>query len=484
MRFLLCAFFISILSYLNGQDSLEADLPSTSNDQDLSKQEHFQEGDGDTQLRADLQALKEKVQATSAQTEAQRQTLQCLVQCIQELEQQLNYAESYINGMYAKVAQNEQLSSSVQELQNSMTYIIECNLDQIRMGLDQLRSQQECALNYVAGDINALSCQINALWNAILPPPPLYRFNSTRCSCDLELLVWSIQETQLDFVIAGGAPTQGIFFVNGAIGVQEFAHFGWRPGFRLALDYTTCHDQWDLLGQYTFFYCQGNDSVSISPPSTLNATFHQVVGPEQLLGEAKSGIAFHYNILDLLLAKNFRLSPAIHSRIQVGGTGAWIYQDWKIDYFPVAGATTEEVKLDWKFQGPGLKVGGWLDWHVSNCWSLLTEANWGALLGWYSNRLKITNFTSDVVVDIPINVKNQQWRFAQTFQVRLGPCWTMNWRRCKAAIYTLFEMNTWLGLQEVDRSFLGDAPTEGRDSRHVEGFLGLYGLTIGANFAF
>lgn len=44
--------------------------------------------------------------------------------------------------------------------------------------------------------------------------------------------------------------------------------------------------------------------------------------------------------------------------------------------------------------------------------------------------------------------------------------------------------NTLFGLQEVDRTFIGTALFEGRDSRHVEGVVGLYGVTLGTEITF
>lgn len=392
-------------------------------------------------LSNNSQSIKEKVNRYDSENYRLNQTLQQSAACSHQLENELYCWQEW---------QCEELGCLQAQL-----YDLQCQLD-------GLLYQEEEIIDYSY---------------------PGYCFPNIPRGCGWqaggELLVWTVEESELDYAINDVVSPAS---ATGAVGTLESADFGWRPGARAYLDFTTCWDYWNLKLQGTFFYTHGRDSATPEAGTIMQGTFHQVLG--STLAHATSDIQLHYYLVDLLLGRYLQLSERIAARVHVGGIGSWIEQKWNIEYFPAAGDLTNEIDIDWKYRGGGLKIGGALDWILPCNLGIYVEANLATLLGWYQNSHLEEVFDSGVFNDAPFDSRNDQVRFAHTFQIMLGPSWTIRCRCFDLRFYALYEMNLWLGLQEVDRTFISGNPNDGRDSRHVEGILGLHGATIGFQVTF
>ena len=299
----------------------------------------------------------------------------------------------------------------------------------------------------------------------------------------VEYLFWSVQASELDYVVEGFPRTLPAGQARGAVGDLRSARYGWGSGVRLCADYTSRLDYWDLMAQYTYFYDSGTNSTSRPLDTNIVGTFSQAVTGDTL-GLATSHIRFRYNILEGLLSRRFIISPRLLARFNMGALFGWIDQRWRIDYSPETGPQNTRIDQNWLYRGGGLKAGAGVDWNLKCGWGLLGEMSAAALVGWYENE-HIARVSMPAYA--PIDSHNDQWRFAQSLQLAIGPSYTTCLRGCMTMrLFVLYEMTTWLGLQEIDRSVIGSINdvTGARESRHVEGILGLQGFTFGLDAAF
>ncbi|MCC5831900.1 MAG: hypothetical protein JJU12_02525 [Chlamydiales bacterium] len=358
---------------------------------------------------------------------------------------------------------------------------------QLEDELYYLRDSGHQEIESIHGQLYNMQCQLEHLLfpeEKIVDDYPSYLPNIPGVcgwQAGAELLVWTVKESQLDYVINDIVVQPDV--VTGATGPLESAHFGWRPGARAFLNFTTCWDYWNFKLQGTFIYLSGRDTATPGEGRIMQGTFHQDLG-DSTIARATSAISLNYYLIDLLMNRYFQLSQQITGRLQVGGIGAWIGQKWDVEYFSETGDERNLFDLDWRFKGGGLKIGGALDWMLPCYLGIHAEANSATLLGWYRNSHLQQVFSNATLESSPFDSVNAQVRFAHTFQIKLGPSWTICCRCFNLSFYALYEMNLWLGLEEIDRTSVRESENAARESRHVEGILGLHGATIGFQATF
>lgn len=419
-------------------------------------------------LQAQAAQQEQKIENLTQIVMQQNQTISELQNGSQNLKEKINRCERENNWLQQSLLQNGSYTS---QLENELCY---------------WRDERGGEIDCVQGELYNLQCQLNTLLYQVEEMISYYPESFPNVpgvngwQAGAELLFWTVEESELDFVVNNVA---GHPFPTGVVGTLESAEFRWRPGARVYLDYTTCWDYWNIRLQGTFFYTRGQNTVTPDEGMILQSTFHQVSFDNNLF-RATSDISLHYYIADLLLGHYFQLSPRISSYFFFGGMGAWIKQNWDLSYFTNIAGTYFTIDIDWRYKGGGLKVGGMMDWELPCNFSFYTQASLATLLGYYENINFEQGFQNNILEQIPVNSVNTQTRFAHTFQIMLGPSWTIRCRCFDLCLYALYEMNFWIGLQEVDRSFISDLTSDGRDSRHVEGILGLHGATIGFQATF
>ncbi len=408
--------------------------------------------------------------------------IQRLLSQIDALERNLSSMQSRNDAMQSRI---DEINSKNIELISYALHKLDTIYDEIDRVYECSKSRQECELEQIYDDIDSLQTeldQVASMYTYSSHPGAVFYSIPYKCKrqVGVEVLAWTVKESELDFAVRGG--TLATTTATGAVGSLISAEYDWRPGFRVYADFTSYCDYWNLLAEYTFFHCSGSDTVVRRNNENLQGTFHQVT--TSLMREAASDIHLHYHTLDLVLGRHFQPSSCLVAKIAFGGIGAWIKQKWDVVYF--ASATGfNDFDIDWEFEGGGLKAAAALDWFVGRNWSLYTGTSLASLIGWYRNTMlqSVVNIV-DIPDFTPFNSKNDQCRFVQTFQIKLGPTWSRCFRRFNARIYALYELNAWFNLHEVDRSFITGDVNDGRDSWHVHGLLGLHGFTFGLQATF
>lgn len=288
-------------------------------------------------LQAQAAQQDQKIEDLTQTVMQQSQTIFELQNGSQNLKEKINRCERENNRLQQALLQNGSYTS---QLENELCY---------------WRDERGGEIDCIHGELYNLQCQLNGMFyqeeEFIDDYPGCFPNVPGACSwqAGAELLVWTVHESELDYVINNVVEQT---FPTGATGSLESAEFGWRPGARVYLDYTTYWDYWNIKLQGTFFYTRGRNTVTPDEGTILQSTFHQVTFGEDLI-RATSDIKLHYYLADLFLARYFQPSPRILSYFFFGGTGAWIEQNWDIGNFTATEGTYSLIDIDWRFRGGG-----------------------------------------------------------------------------------------------------------------------------------
>ncbi|MDN3505666.1 MAG: Lpg1974 family pore-forming outer membrane protein [Simkaniaceae bacterium] len=227
--------------------------------------------------------------------------------------------------------------------------------------------------------------------------------------------------------------------------------FGCDYGFRVGLDYVTCHDCWDLLGAYTWYRSNGKDSTSTDGliSSAFLANFYidnadgtKLAGPTYRRASMRWQIDF--NIFDAELGRLFCASECLTLRPFIGLKGGWIDQSidtsWQNPTDPALLFTraTEDLKND--FWGIGPSAGLNLDWILCSgeCYtfSLFNDLS-GALM--YGHWTFQDRYQNDRAEEVVIDLSNIDGA-APMIRNFIG----LSWRRSSFAVRLGYEAQVWL----------------------------------------
>jgi hypothetical protein len=309
--------------------------------------------------------------------------------------------------------------------------------------------------------------------------PDLFKQNDQIYSGSVEFLYWTVAEGALDYAIKMQRPAWSDTSPSYAQGQFATAGYGPDPGVRLGFHYFRAPHYWELKWQYTRMTSNGHDSIEKPAESNefLTGTWPQI-SPLSLT-QATSHIHLNYNVFDMLIDRVFFPNPHLRLRLVGGAIITWMNQDWKVRYFDAI-ANTTTIRNRWSFAGGGLKLGSVFDWYLTWDLYMTGTANFGVLIGDYTNKAKQTTTVALLPqdnTDIPVrNATYNDIRSAFTSQLMLGPSWQKNFCNSRVEVFAGFEMNIWFNLQEIYRSTSG-IPSAAKETWLNSGMLAFYGLT-------
>lgn len=296
-----------------------------------------------------------------------------------------------------------------------------------------------------------------------------------------DFLYWKPVENGLDFAVLNDKPR---FTINGSpttrtgpVGSIEFTSYQWKPGFRWQVGGTYGHGLWESSLSYTFFFSKGNKDLSAPPAGFfLVGTFpeNETTLGDVGLSEAKSRLAFHYHMFDLVTSRKFCLASPFTCSMEMGFKGGYLDRDWAMEYYD-KGGTVNMTHSDWSFYGAGLSAGATGDLYLTHGLGLLGKFSVASLLGSheYSQVSRIPLATDFPMTDInPTDL-----RYVNTLQFAGGISWGIISKNQTAFNLLLsYEMNMWFNLAEVYR-FRKNSATMEMEPIYFTNVFGLQGLT-------
>jgi hypothetical protein len=239
--------------------------------------------------------------------------------------------------------------------------------------------------------------------------------------------------------------------------------FEWNSGVRLGLGrYLPNHDKWDISLYTTYFYGSTEDKAhgnldKLKGLSTSYAPF-VVIASEK----TKATWRMNYFVVDLMLGRQFCMTPRITFHPYIGLRGAFIYTDFKSTNYgdiniPLSnrnatGVGISKVKMEEDFWGVGPRIGTNFNYKFSGNWSFLSNLATSFLCGHYHVKEKNDSTLSVDAATIPLT--NKAFDHDDVFRVNLEGALGLGWEKwfknnsVRIAPNILFEGALWFDMND------------------------------------
>ena len=336
----------------------------------------------------------------------------------------------------------------------------------------------------------------------VCPTPCVYTTPAPQClpKCSRglyffgEYLYWKADQDNLEYCTVDLTPDSSSdaastppFLPGDANGQFHCASLKWTPGVRGGLGIPLAHDNWELLGIYTYHYSDGRQEVDKPSASNLflNGNFRENLGavPQR----ASSNINLKFQQGDVLLSRKFDPSGNIFLKMTMGLAGAWFEQFWTVKY---SAPTTEfahntsKVHNNWQYYGGGGRLGLDLDWNMGRGISFYGRFSGAVLLGRYKFHYYAHNPNTSA---LPTGYANfDELRYVPNTQVGLGFKWFGCIFGANMDIQLGYELNSWWNVHmlPVTPWIPAGQPNSEKFTFHRNGNVCFQGFTgrVGFNF--
>lgn len=208
----------------------------------------------------------------------------------------------------------------------------------------------------------------------------------------------------------------------------------WASGFQAGIGYIfPQRSQWDLMLNWTYFHSKSASSKSLDPATIATDELRPTWVPF-LLGttsyNANANWMLNYNLLDLMLGKEFSLGKWLAFHPKTGIRSGWIHQKYQAFYegFAFDGANTvllptTSFVAKWRYDGIGIRFGTDAEWRLHPKFSLIANSFASILYG----RLYMNTFVNGAFFPAPaifitetINISNKHHRMRSAMETELG----------------------------------------------------------------
>jgi hypothetical protein len=271
------------------------------------------------------------------------------------------------------------------------------------------------------------------------------------------------------------------------------SHFGYKPGFQVALGMNFDHDQWDSMVQYTWFRGESSTTTTLNGTENPNTVLFPARVASVLAAGPSSNQSYfsgteswklHMDILDWQLARSFYVGTKLSFRPFFAARGAWIRQGLTAAYTnPSAGTSLARIDVSDKAQSwaVGPRTGISTDWALGEGFRLFGNGGGDILFTQYT-----TLGNSEERGTTPRKVYQRKLNTIRThLDLEMGIAWgsyfdNNNWHVDLVAGYgfqVFFNQNMF-------RQFFGSSIASVGQSTSPNGNLYMHGLTTSARFDF
>ncbi len=283
-----------------------------------------------------------------------------------------------------------------------------------------------------------------------------------------------------DMVTAKGSSTDSSYTIK-----VKSPDFEWNSGVRLGIGrYLPNHDKWDISFYTTYFYGDAEDHLKgdLSKFKGLSASYDPFA---VILSEStKASWHLNYFVWDLLLGRQFSMTPEIIFHPYIGLRGTAIYTNFRSKNFGDITTTVQgvqqtsvgkaRIKMNEDFWGIGPRVGTNFDYKFSGNWSFLSNLAASFLYGHYHVKEKSTTTTIVAGAFQPTTTKS--FDNDDTIRINLEGAIGLGWETwfqdntIRVAPNIQFEGSLWFDMNDFFK------PVTAFSQDH--GNLGLMGLTF------
>ena len=293
-----------------------------------------------------------------------------------------------------------------------------------------------------------------------------------------EVLFWKAQEDDLQYAVKSDSSST---IRHGRVKNPEFE---WDWGFRAGFGYNTPHDHWDLYTNYTHFYTKAHAHDS-GGDGVLFPSQHAAFGSPSgsFVTEAEATWRLHLQLADLELGRGFGVSKWLSLRPFIGVRGAWIYQQYHIEYTggsAVPVGETDIVSMRNNCWGVGLRFGLDTTWGLGRGLSVFGDGAFSILSGHFNvqQREHLENSGSNI-----LNVSSHPDTAISILELSLGLQYDRLFMKNKyhLGIQLGYEFNYFFDQNQFIRFISSSSP--GLFSQN-NGDLSLQGVSLGFRFDF
>lgn len=240
--------------------------------------------------------------------------------------------------------------------------------------------------------------------------------------------------------------------------------WGYNFGARIGMGIYLSHDAWNLDFDWTWLnvheYQRANASTGgavIIPLQALGAdTDPQFFGPRS---SAKWNAG--YNTVDVTLGKPFYVSRYFIVNPHFGVRGAWIDQEFSVDYGGFAGSTYRLIQRTHNnFWGVGARAGIDTDWLIGKGFCLFGNAATAMLFGKFDVEqhlaTPVTGAATGHTVNVGFDVSSDHYMNVPNFDIALGVGWGQYFNKMKyhVGLRVAYEFHVWYDQLNI-RKFTG-----------------------------
>ena len=309
--------------------------------------------------------------------------------------------------------------------------------------------------------------------------PPIVS-SGMKIETSADFIWWKTTIDGLEYVASGvhngnisvGAKTS----VSG--GEIKSASFDYQPGFKIGLGFLFDHDGWDIRAEYTWLNpnTQSN-SVSLVRDEGLVSSYGIVESAGAFgsfdLTNGSSAFTHHFNVVDLMLGRDFFVSKWLSLKPQLGAKVSWTKDEYDLHYtayYPGLSSTDFALDFKQKMLGAGIRAGMGSFWRISEHFGLYGNLMFSGLWSYFKSsesqeQGSLTTCKNKENMQKIVNIVE--------YGIGLGYATWFCQDACQFSIKAGWEQQIWLGYNNlIDVNYV------------TTGNLNMQGLTTEVGFAF
>ena len=282
------------------------------------------------------------------------------------------------------------------------------------------------------------------------------------CGADLYLkaaLLYQIaREDGLSYAVNSAqiVPVPFLENSNAILGKSKIENFkpDWDFGVRAGIGYHTCHDDWDLSLNWTYYKTSSTDHAKAKDPrflamsQTLQRSQNGVdadygSGAISLANSAKAFWKVQYNALDFEWGRPFWFGKCTSLHPFLGVRAAWIDQDFDSDYNNVELTALTDVATNFAtlplvtvrrnqdYWGVGPRLGLYSTWSFCGCFGFFANVSTSLLWGDFEQKYIQVEHLEDNSTITDVNLRECYSRMQVNLEGTVGLNWGKYFCDCR-----------------------------------------------------
>jgi len=332
-----------------------------------------------------------------------------------------------------------------------------------------------------------VACLCERLENCCTP----FRCPDQNIWVEADLLYWKFTEGGTEFAIDNVSPdpsNTGVEIPNGTV---RKVHFDWEAGYRIAGGYTFDEQGWDLFLGYSHIEPDGDSNTT--SPFIFPLLLFQDSNAIPVLTSASAHWKIKYQNLDFEVGREINFCNSLMLRPFFGIKAAKIDQNFRVAYgnndptitqVPVGQSDFVHEKNN--FKGIGLRAGFLTAWDMGYGLSLYGAGAFAVLISKVEIEQKQNEFDANLAFLQRADMKSNFHPLLPVADVMLGVAWDRELGcndQYAIQLHVDFEGQYWWRQNYLEHFVGSPAQVPYLYVRPTED-LGIYGVTVGASFAF